>query len=184
MKLQAQLELNHMMRDMMTLLRRDYRVNVSLQIDAADRAELRLAGTVDVHQAEIPTPGAKERPALEPRKAPIDARWIGSARRVNDHIVLHFESSSDYQPTLNVDLDWECAPHEVTIGKERVAAWRCATSQRMTQRVGAGHHLPPYMQVEMILAAPAERLHIAADARGGADHRSTLSGMIFSRMPR
>jgi hypothetical protein len=181
--LSARLELHHMMRDMMTVLTSDYQVDVSLRIDASERAELRLQGTLEIHQAEIPVPGAAQRSNPPPRKIPVDARWTGNARRLNDHLVLHFENSTDYRPPLAVDVEWECAPHRVTVGAAQVAAWRCATSQSMTQRVGAGHHLSPYMQVETILAAPSENLHVAAQARGGADHRSSLQGMTFTKQP-
>ena len=181
LSLSSKLELHHTMRDMMTLLSSEYRVSVELHVDAAGRAELHLQGSLKSHITELSTPNVKERPTSAPWTLPIDARWTGTARREKGHLILHFESSTDYKPALAVDVEWECVPQSVQLGPTNVAAWRCATAQSQSQRQGAGHWLPPYMQVPLFLAAPAERLQVTAQASGGADHRSTLSPPNYSR---
>lgn len=178
-ELTAALDFDHMHRDMMTVTTSRYDVTARLRIARDGRAELSLVGNASFRRAEIPTSGPGT-PATE-WELSIDHAWTGEARRDGRDVVIRFTHTTAYQPGIDTDVEWRCAPASIAVDRGTLAAWRCATPQSRTRSSGAGHSLPSYMQVPIVLARPRMRLHAEVMARGGANHRSETSSATYSR---
>lgn len=188
-ELAASLALEHRLRDMMTVVSSRYEVDVVLRSEPAGAARLELRGHLESVTATLsppPPPGARAGappPRSEPRRVAIDERWLGHVRRDGDTLVVRLERTDAYRPALAVSVPWRCSRETIALDGQATSVWACRTAQAGTTAAGPGHPLPPYLQVPLYLLPPAERLRVEARARGGADHRSSIESVRFSRRP-
>lgn len=182
-ELAASYVIDHLHQDLNYYTTRRYDMNVRLAVEADGHASLSLAGKVAISSTELDPSGAS---TSSPRtEHEVDETWSGAARMLDGELVVRFDSSTAYRPPLAVDVEWICEATTLSVGErgKDVSGWQCATSQVATQPSGAAHDLVVYMQMPIVLAPPRERLHVEVHADGGADNRSTIASVTYSRAP-
>ncbi len=181
-ELTASWTFDHRLQDMMTFVMSHYEVKVTLRVEPSGAAQLELQGNLDTKTATLQpdTPGGSRTPA-ELHRHQVNEKWTGQAHLEQESLIVNFDNAEAYRPALAVSVLWRCTPTTITVEDKSTAVWVCLTSQPLTQATGAGHTLPPYLQVPIYLTLPAVRLRVQTMARGGADHRSSIDQKSFSR---
>ncbi|MFO0575593.1 MAG: hypothetical protein U1A78_16480 [Polyangia bacterium] len=183
-ELAASVALEHRLRDLLTVVSSRYEVDVVLRSEPAGTARLELRGHLESVTATLEPPRGPAPPgprSVPPRRVPVDERWSGQVRRDGDALLVTLERTDAFRPALAVSVPWRCRRETVSLDGQATAVWACRTAQAMTTAAGPGHPLPPYLQVPLYLLPSEQRLRVEASARGGADHRSSIESVRFSR---
>jgi hypothetical protein len=175
--LAAHLSLDHDMLDMATHYDSVYDVTTELLVDPSGNATFHVWGNVTSKGVEL-TPGAGTT-VMPTHATRIDDTWSGHATVAPGALVIRFDHGANFPG--GVDVEWRCNETHVAVSSIMTSVWKCATSQSMTRPTGPAHALPEYMRVESYLSSPPVPLRVDATARGGANHRSTMTSVRLSR---
>lgn len=172
--------LSHDMLDMATHYDSRWDVSIDLRVDPAGATIFHVVGTVATKGVEL-TPGSGARTVMPDHTTRIDETWTGRATLGPNAVIVHFDDHADHGVSSAVDVAWRCDLAPTPVAGTVTAVWKCATPQTTTSPTGPGIVLPDYFRVPAYVAAPSVSLRVDGVARGGADHRSSMTSVSFSR---
>lgn len=161
--------LHHDMLDMATHYATRWDVSVELRVEPSGAATFHMTGNVESRATELTPAGARAVGSDATRR--VDETWTGRATVSSSAIVVRF----DHGRGTAVDVTWRCQERPTPVSSVVTPVWSCATTQSMTRPSGPGYPLPVYLQVPTYLAAAPVALRVDVTARGGADHRSSVT---------